>query len=330
MTSNLSFWQNILNRLRRDVPCVLYVVAAAEKGSPGNAGFAMGVALNGSNEETWGTIGGGIMEKNLVGEASAALRNQQSLHWLRKLHHYKRSDGSVQESGLICSGSQTVVACTLSGNDVATVERILTALSTPSPLRVQVSRKGLSTSPANSSPPRFLLENAANEHWCYSETIGAPDTVIIAGGGHVGLALSRQMALLGFYVVVADEREMLETMQQNTFANERYTTSYQDFGEIVVQYAGRKVFVVIATAKYSSDVETLVSLAQIPETPHYIGLMGSKAKITTIMRDVRLAGVREAWIQAVRAPIGVQINSDTPEEIAVSIAAEIIGINNAR
>ena len=77
MTSNLSFWQNILNRLQCDVPCVLYVVAAAEKGSPGNAGFAMGVALNSSNEETWGTIGGGIMEKNLVGEASVALRNQQ-------------------------------------------------------------------------------------------------------------------------------------------------------------------------------------------------------------------------------------------------------------
>ncbi len=331
MTSNLAFWQNILNRLQHEIPCVLYVVAAAEQGSPGNAGFAMGVALNCSNEETWGTIGGGIMEKNLMGEASAALSNKQSLHWLRKLHHYKRSDGSIQESGLICSGSETLVACTLSGNDVATVERILTALSTPSALRVQISKDGLTTSsPVNGSPPRFLLENATNEDWRYSETIGAPDTVIIAGGGHVGLALSRQMALLGFYVVVADEREILETMQRNTFANERYTASYQGFGEIVKKYAGRRIFVVIATAKYLSDVEALISLATIPETPHYIGLMGSKAKITTIMRDVRLAGVAESWIQALRAPIGVPINSDTPEEIAVSIAAEIIGIKNAR
>lgn len=328
MTTNISFWNTIIEYLERKVSCVLYVVAAAEKGTPGNPGFAMAVSLEGSNQEAWGTIGGGIMEKNLREEAAQALKRGQHLSFLRKLHHYKRSEGSVQESGLICSGSETIAACTLTERDKPTIERIITALRETQPLQIQISRAGLAATPINVPIPRFHLASPESDGWCYSELLGAPDTVIIAGGGHVGLALSQQMALLGMYVVVVDAREHLETMQQNTFANELHTASYQEFGRIVESYAGRRRFIVIATAAYKTDIEALCSLAEMPSVLEYIGLMGSKAKITTIFRDMRLAGISESWLQRISAPIGVQINSDTPAEIAVSIAAEIIAAKN--
>jgi xanthine dehydrogenase accessory factor len=317
-------------------------VVAAEKGTPGNPGFAMAVALNstvnGAEPEVSGTVGGGIMEKNLQEEAVNMLKSGQTLSFLRKLHHYKRPDGSVEESGLICSGSQTIGACTLLGEDLPTVKRIVTAIAESKPIRLQISQRGLATSSVSRSIPRFVLASAEEEDWQYSELLGAPDTVVIAGGGHVGLALSRQMALLGFCVVVADDRADVDTMRNNAFAKELHIASYQEFGEIVQRFLHRRVFVIIATAAYKTDVEALLSLSktfttpdkQRPEHIEYIGLMGSKAKITTIFRDLRLVGVPEAWLKTVSAPIGVQINSDTPEEIAVSIAAEIICVKNAR
>jgi xanthine dehydrogenase accessory factor len=94
--------------------------------------------------------------------------------------------------------------------------------------------------------------------------------------------------------------------------------------------ARRRTFVVIVTTAYKSDVAALCSLAQSSTQPEYIGLMGSAAKIKTIMREAEETGVSRKLLNSIHAPIGVEINSDTPEEIAVSIAAEIIRVKNAR
>lgn len=313
---------------------VLFVVVASEKGSPGNAGFAMAVASEGSNEAVFGTIGGGMMERNLIAEAQESLREGITIHWLRKLHHYKR-DGYTP-SGLICSGSQTIVACTLTPTDLAALYRLRNAVAENTPLVMQISPEGISLRAAdglaNSTNTRFRLVNEYSTQWLYEELLGAPDTVIIAGGGHVGLALSRQMALLGLYVVICDDRDHLETMAQNNFAHEKLTQPYKQLEDLVQQQvrAGRRTFVVIVTTAYKSDVAALCSLAESTKQPEYIGLMGSRAKIKTIMRESEEAGVSKEWLKSVHAPIGVEINSDTPEEIAVSIAAEIIRVKNAR
>lgn len=332
--NTLSLWNTIIEHLESGSALILYVVAASEKGSPGNAGFAMVVMVEGSSHAVIGTIGGGVMERNLITEAQTSLREGIGIHWLRKLHHYKR-DG-FEPSGLICSGSQTIAACTLSPNDLPTLYHLRNAVAENMPLVMQFSPKGVSARSAddlaNSTNTRFQLVNESATQWLYEELLGAPDTVIIAGGGHVGLALSRQMALLGLYVIISDDRDHLETMAQNVFAHQKFTQPYNQLGDVVNQQlcAGRRTFVVVVTTAYKSDVEALCSLAQISTQPEYIGLMGSSSKIKTIMRETEEAGVSREWLKNIHAPIGVEINSDTPEEIAVSIAAEIIRVKNAR
>jgi xanthine dehydrogenase accessory factor len=332
--NTLSLWNTIIEHLESGSALILYVVAASEKGSPGNAGFAMVVMLEGSVHAVVGTIGGGVMERNLVAEAQTSLREGIGTHWLRKLHHYKR-DG-FEPSGLICSGSQTIAACTLTKNDLPTLYHLRNAVAENTPLMMQLSPKGISLraadSIANSTTTRFRLVNESATQWLYEELLGAPDTVVIAGGGHVGLALSRQMALLGLYVIISDDRDHLETMAQNVFAHKKLVQPFEQLGDLVQQQlcARRRTFVVVVTTAYKSDVATLCSLARNSTQPEYIGLMGSAAKIKTIMREAEEAGVSREWLNSVHAPIGVEINSDTPEEIAVSIAAEIIRVKNAR
>ncbi len=332
--NTLSLWNIIIERLDSGSTLTLYVVAASEKGSPGNAGFAMVVMPEGNAYAVMGTIGGGVMERNLIAEAQKSLHEGIPIHWLRKLHHYKR-DGFAP-SGLICSGSQTIAACTLTPSDLPTLYLLRNAVAENTPLLMQLSPEGISARAAdglaNSTDSRFRLVNESAGQWLYEELLGAPDTVIIAGGGHVGLALSRQMALLGLYVIISDDRDNLETLAQNVFADKKIIQPFEQLGDLVKQqlHAGRRTFVVVVTTAYKSDVAALCSLAQNSTQPEYIGLMGSTSKIKTIMREVEETGVSREWLSSVHAPIGVQINSDTPEEIAVSIAAEIIRVKNAR
>lgn len=342
--NNQTFWNAILQHIESTAsPLVLYVVVASKKGSPGNPGFAMTVAMKGEKESVIGTIGGGIMEQSLINEAVNSLRKGEQMHWIRTLQHRKRETGTSSASedftpsGLICAGSQTVVACTLTLKDTPTLSLIGNATSNNTPLVMQLSPTGIavrfgSGTDSSVSFSRFSLRHESVTDWLYEELLGAPDTVVIAGGGHVGLALSRQMALLGWYVLVCDDREHLETMTNNTVANERITQPYEQLGSTVSQqiHTGRRTFVVVATTAYNSDITALRALAKMPEQPEYIGIMGSRAKIHTIFREAEVNGVSRKWLQTLHAPIGVGINSDTPEEIAVSIAAELIGVKNAR
>ncbi len=329
-----SFWNTIIEHLEGGSRLALYVVVASEKGSPGNAGFAMVVLPEGSRHAVVGTIGGGVMEQNLIAEAQKSLRESISILWLRKLHHYKRN--GFEPSGLICSGSQTIAACTLTPNDLPTLYHLRNAIAENSPLVMQLSPRGISAraadTQATTTNTRFRLVNESTTQWLFEELLGAPDTVMIAGGGHVGLALSRQMALLGWHVIISDDRDHLETMAQNAFADKKITQPFEQLGDLVQQQlrAGRRTFVVIVTTAYKSDVVALCSLAQISIQPEYIGLMGSRSKIKTIMHEAEEAGVPPEWLQTIHAPVGVEINSDTSEEIAVSIAAEIIRVKNAR
>ncbi len=307
---------------------MLFVVVASEKGSPGNAGFKMAVTLgddeSGGEPLLAGTIGGGIMERNLISEALAALHAQTTVRSIRKLHHYNRE--GYAPSGLICAGSQTIVTISLASADISAVERIFYAFEQRTPLLMRLSPQGLMARTGLQNAERFRLDFSTNEAWNYEENCGQQDVVFIVGGGHVGTALSRQMAMLDFHVVVFDDRTNVPAMRTNAYAHELLTVPYTALGNYVQE--GNSSYVVIVTTSYPSDVQALVALAS--KNVCFIGLMGSAAKIKRIFAEAEAAGISREQLARVHAPVGVQVNSDTPEEIAVSIAAEIIGVKNTR
>ena len=160
--------------------------------------------------------------------------------------------------------------------------------------------------------------------WEYVGPIGLEDTLYIIGGGHVALALSKVMAALPFRIVVLDNREDLPTMAANRWAHEQQVISFDEIGAHVDQ--GDRSWVAIMTFGHAHDRQVLEGL--LGKEFAYLGLMGSKAKVRQMYAAMVADGIPEAALAGVRAPVGMSIGSHTPEEIAISIAAEIISLRN--
>jgi xanthine dehydrogenase accessory factor len=179
--------------------------------------------------------------------------------------------------------------------------------------------------PRKTSATELAFTFKSNAEWRYQEEAGQRPTVTIIGGGHVGLALSRVMAELNFHIVVLDDRSRLETMAENSYAQEKGVVSYKRIGTLVNE--GRQSFVLIMTFGHQADELVLRQL--VGKKLRYLGLMGSPAKIAQIFARLKKQGVAAASPKKVHAPVGLPIHSHTPEEIAISIAAEIIQVKNS-
>ena len=113
-------------------------------------------------------------------------------------------------------------------------------------------------------------------------------------------------------------------MAANTYAQEKQVVSYKSIGKHVSE--GKQSYVVIMTFGHQADELVLGQLAG--KKLRYLGLMGSPAKIAQIFASLKKKGVGAASLKKVHAPVGLPIHSHTPEEIAISIAAEIIQVKN--
>jgi xanthine dehydrogenase accessory factor len=132
------------------------------------------------------------------------------------------------------------------------------------------------------------------------------------------------MKSIGFYVIVFDHREDVFTIEQNEYADEIIITKYEEIGNYIIE--GERSYIMIVTPMHAGDSATLKSV--INKNVKYIGLMGSKRKIKSIFDTLREDGVDEKLFDSVHTPIGLEIEAESPEEIAISIAAEVIKVKN--
>jgi xanthine dehydrogenase accessory factor len=162
------------------------------------------------------------------------------------------------------------------------------------------------------------------------ERLQAAPVLLVLGGGHVGLALTRIAPSLGFEVLVADDRE--EYSRPERFpAAVRAIRAGRDYavapGELP---RGRDLFVAIVTRCWETDLAALRPwISEAALGAKYVGLIGSKRKIRGVFDRLREEGISEERIRGVHAPIGLEIGAVTPEEIAVSILAEVTAARRA-
>jgi xanthine dehydrogenase accessory factor len=127
-------------------------------------------------------------------------------------------------------------------------------------------------------------------------------------------------------VKIFDNRENINTLKENTFAHEKQIVDYKEVGVLVPD--GFNVYVVIVTFSHKSD--QMVLWQMLGKKIKYLGMMGSEMKVKTIFEKLREESVPQEQLDRVFAPIGLAINSASPEEVAVSIAAQIISVKNGQ
>jgi len=156
----------------------------------------------------------------------------------------------------------------------------------------------------------------------YVEPIVVAPRLLIFGAGHVGLSTYRAARLTGFDVTIVDERPEFANRERYPEANEIIVAPYDDVATRVKPTPNS--YILIFTPGHITDMRVLRWAVTTPA--RYIGMMGSKRKVTGIFHELQKEGIPAERLERVHAPVGLDIGAQPPEEIAISVVAEMIAI----
>ena len=148
--------------------------------------------------------------------------------------------------------------------------------------------------------------------------------VVIIGSGHVGKAVAHLAKWLGFRVAVSDDRPAFCAPETNPDADEYYPVSMADLpGQLKIN---PQTYLVLTTRGVAVDVPGIPALLETRAA--YIGVIGSRRRWATTLKELKAQGVADEKLARIHSPMGLELNAETPQEIAVSIMAEIIMLRN--
>ncbi len=158
----------------------------------------------------------------------------------------------------------------------------------------------------------------------FVEPIQPRPTLVVIGAGHVGKAVAHLAHWLGFRVVVSDDRPEFCNPEAIPDADEFYPVPMSELPKHLK--INQWTYLVLTTRGVAVDVPGLPALLDTPAA--YLGVIGSRRRWATTRKELQEMGVSEEKLARVHSPIGLELNAETPEEIAVSILAEIIMLRN--
>jgi len=313
-----SIWQWLDTAIQQQKLAALLIVVDCKGSSPGKTGAKLAITADNSS---FGTIGGGMTEFDLCEYAKECLKqNQPKIQLINKWHHKASADNY---SGQICGGEQSIVLVLLNQNDQPLLQKIIQAEENDQPITLEISPQELVLSSFIKNNTNSSFNFQQQSEWLYRCIIGLEKTAYIIGGGHVSLALTQLLVLLDFRVIVIEQRAGVKTMQDNTLANKKLISPYSEIANKVID--GDQHYVFVMTHSHETDQQVIELLAE--KQFKYFGVLGSHRKISILRKNLKHKISEKAW-QSIHAPIGLPINSHSPMEIAISIAAELVQLNN--
>lgn len=245
-------------RLARGESAVLCTIIRAEGSTPRHIGSKMLVYEDGSFA---GTVGGGEMERRVMDEARAALKDGQP-----RVLAYSMTDPARGDPG-VCGGQVEI----------------------------------------------------------FVEPLTPPAQVVVIGGGHVGKAVAHLAKWLGFRVAVSDDRPEFCTPEVHPDADAFYPIPLAELPRQL--NITPQTYLVLTTRGVTVDTAGLPALLET--RAGYIGVIGSRRRWATTVKELKTKGIGAKALARIHSPMGLELNAETPEEIAVSIMAEIIMQRNA-
>lgn len=304
----------IFSRLRREMDAgsdtILCTVIADSGSAPRGKGAQM---LCGKSGLLSGTIGGGAVELDAIGACKHLLETRQS----QVKDYTLRPAGALK---MVCGGAITVHFQYISAADPlwrAAVTDVLQRLADRQSATLLLSLTG-------GAP--LLTDPHAKKEGCFSLAVTPGDRAILFGAGHCSAALSPLLQTLGFRVTVMDDRAPLAEPARFPGAEQVICGDFARIDDYLT--LTEDDFVVVMTSGHRNDFTVEEQVLRRPYA--YLGVIGSKSKKEAVNAMLREAGIPDSAIAAVHTPIGLPIGAVTPEEIAVSIAAEMIAFRADR
>jgi xanthine dehydrogenase accessory factor len=158
----------------------------------------------------------------------------------------------------------------------------------------------------------------------FIEVVGQPDSLVILGAGHIGLALYRLASVLDFKVTIIDDRPEYAVPGKFKMADVRL----MEYGDpSILRLIGKNSYVVVVTHAHMNDATALKSV--LKSKSKYIGMIGSRRKVAKVREQLIAEGVNKSRLDEVFTPVGLDIGAESPAEIAVSILSEIIHVKRS-
>lgn len=156
----------------------------------------------------------------------------------------------------------------------------------------------------------------------FVEAIIPPPRAVIFGAGHISRSLGKVATLAGFSTTIVDNRESFANRERFPEADEIFAEEYEDvFPKLNVNESS---YLIIVTRGHRDDMRVLRWAATTDA--RYIAMIGSKRKVISVMRELEKEGLSRQQVDRIYAPMGLEIGAISPEEIAVSVAAEMIAV----
>ena len=318
--------------LQRGENVVLCSLIASTGSTPRNAGAKMAVLCSG---EAVNTIGGGLVEYQCLELAKEIHRTGMS-----QVKSYQLTQKESAELGMVCGGRMEVFFQFLQGTNAQhckVISDICTLLASGEPawLVLEIFDDGtwnMQLCQTESGLQHWMLCDEKMLQSCTKATLlkGEPriyieplkygGTLYIFGGGHVSQALVPLAHHVAFPTVVFEDR--LDFAQPELFpgADKVICGDFMDIGAQVS--ITNHDYVVVMTRGHGADFEVLRQI--IPMKPYYLGCIGSRKKHAVVRERLWSAGITQEQTACIESPIGLEIGAQTPEEIAVSIVAQLI------
>ena len=344
----------IVNALEAKEELALATIINRVGSAPREAGAKYLVKKNGT---AVGSIGGGCVEADVWQEARKVIEKGEG-----SILHFKLTSEQLAEGGLICGGNIDIFLEPLREDSLniyrevlkikqqggagilATVISVDGASHKKEGVKVFIKASGEKTGSlfmGEELEGRILKEaerllrvkkievmtvsSAETAHpWKKIEVLLEPiisePTVYIFGAGHISQQLVPLVKKIDFKTVVIDDREMFANRDRFPDADEVIVTEFEKaFEQLTIDQSS---YIVIITRGHLYD--GLILDRAVKTDAHYIGMIGSKKKIQTLYQILLKKGIPKEALDKVHAPIGLDIHSETPEEIAVSIVAQLI------
>jgi xanthine dehydrogenase accessory factor len=314
----MNHWQFIHSKIAQNKAVYLLTVCQHKGSSPGRQGFKMVVA---NDAEIFGSIGGGVMEFNLVELCKGLLKKENPKSFIKNQIH---KGTIVDGSGMICSGEQSILFYPLEYSNLDLVAKIVDNFDENKSGLLSINPNFIEFSSNKFSNTKYSYTYKDENYWSYHEQLNQKDVLYIIGGGHVSLATSKLFKELGFYTIVFDNRANLNTLEANSYANKKEIVDFENIEAYIPE--SNYAYVAIMTNTYIDDKLILSKL--LNKKYRFIGVLGSRSKIEVMFEVLEKEGFNKNMLSKVHAPIGMKIHSQTPEEIAISIAAQITSIRN--